>query len=282
MCGVAYIKTFTCQHTEVEELRKTGPHCLLGKHCASVGHVHQVTKPRERRACTLCETRKGAREAERAARTQALATNGFVSQKSSGGPKAAAAATPKSAAALQQQQQQQQSSTTGKAPPPMVPVLNATAQAELRDLMRRDLKAGYSKALLHYVLGLPRSLDRKPLVALFGEGVAGYYRAEDERAFVAVARRTGYGELMETALKRGAGLRIAEEKAAARREQEEREKKVADEQKSMKLPAVELAPLAPLAPLGNWADEVDEDETEADVVSNVSYAVAVRTGAWPR
>ncbi|KAI3325955.1 hypothetical protein HD806DRAFT_532608 [Xylariaceae sp. AK1471] len=102
-------------------------------------------------------------------------------------------------------------------PPYLISTYNDTVQSELLGVLSRRIKFSKCKVLLHYILGLPRFIDKIPLIEIFGESVSrwcGYKRAEQLKD---IATEHKLGREMGFALQFAFKRQVEKKKARQRR-----------------------------------------------------------------
>ncbi|KAI8633905.1 hypothetical protein F5Y19DRAFT_489339 [Xylariaceae sp. FL1651] len=143
MCVTSILRRVGYKETnDVAKLQAADtPVCLFGEYCAMVGHTHVVYQDDELEICAGCDYDSWLRIAH-----WSLATSTASFEE----PRRCAERPP---------------------PPSAIDTFNKTVQNELRAHLSRHIAFGKCKALLHYLLGLPWFIEKRPLIDIFGESV---------------------------------------------------------------------------------------------------------------
>ena len=101
---------------------------------------------------------------------------------------------------------------------------NKTAQKELIRILSKDTDFIQCKFLLHYIFGLPKFIEREPLIKIFGEKVGSWCGYQGGLELVKIAEVHVYDVELDVALESGFKLQM-DEMARLKEKRGEEEKK---------------------------------------------------------
>jgi hypothetical protein len=168
MCVTVVLRRVRCDSEEepitVTKTDSTGPSiCLFGGFCWIIKHSHIIYQDDDFEICAECD-QKTLDTARWALTTYATATT------------------------VEEEEPSTHAECNASPLPFLVHKYNEIVQSELVNILSRRIEFSKCKALLHYILGLPRFIDRTPLIDVFGKSVGrwcGYKRAAQLRDIAA-------------------------------------------------------------------------------------------------